>query len=118
MTTVEIHKKEVRTAQNKRYYESHKGFCREYYLANRDHIRELQRQWREKNREHIRAKSRARYAETHVRKKRSRYDVPTKTGKPVGMFLKSEDNECYEWLKNHYSKLKAKEKENEDKIAG
>lgn len=116
--TTEEHDKSLKQAQNARYYESHKGFCREYYVKHRDHIRELQRQWREKNREHIRAKSRARYAETHVRKKRSRYGVPTASGKPVGMFLKAEDMESYEWLKNHFRKQREKEAGNEDKVTG
>lgn len=112
----EEEKKLAKSEQNSRYYQAHKGYCREYYKTHRERIRELQAAWREKNRERIRAMSRARYAETHVRKRRSKYmNEPPVTGKRVGMFLKADDNECYQWLKNHFEKQNktGKEKENE-----
>lgn len=110
METIEDHKKAVKRAQSSRYYESHKGYCREYYLTHREKLREQQREWRQKNKEHIYAKARAKYAETHVRVRRSRYGVPTVAGKRIGMFLKAEDNECYEWLKKHYQKRRLRMK--------
>lgn len=113
----EEEKKLAKSEQNSRYYQKHKGYCREYYKTHRERIRELQAAWREKNRERIRAMSRARYAETHVRKKRSKYmNEPPVTGKRVGMFLKADDNECYQWLKEHFEKQRRKENEHDHQM--
>lgn len=109
----EEEKKQAKSEQNSRFYQSHKEYCKEYYEAHKERIRELQRNWRLRNHEAVKAKARARYAETHVRKRRSKYGDPSTGGKRVGLFLKAKDIECYQWLKEHFERQRLKEKEHE-----
>lgn len=109
----EEEKKLVKSRQNSRFYQSHKDYHKKYYEAHKEHIRELQRNWRLRNHETIKAKARKRYAKNHVRKRRSKYGDSSAGGKRVGMLLKAKDIECYQWLKNHFEKQRHKEKENE-----
>ena len=109
----EEEKKKAKSEQNSRFYQSHKEYRKKYYETHKEYIRELQRNWRLRNHEAVKAKARARYAETHVRKRRSKYGDPSAGGKRVGLFLKAKDIECYQWLKEHFERQRLKEKEHE-----
>lgn len=82
-----------------------KEWQRKYYQDHIEKIHEYQLRYRISHREQIRAKARARYAATHVRKNRSRYDnVQPDTKKASGLFKDPQAQAHYDWLMKNKEK--------------
>ncbi len=82
-----------------------KEWHRQYYQDHIEKIHEYQLRYRINHREQIRARARARYAENHVRKNRSRYDnVQPDTEKASNLFKDPQMQAHYEWLMKNKKK--------------